>query len=305
LRVTLVVPGLLSLPADVLARETTLSRIAAVATPAAQRDLEAAVLADVGLEASSAPLAARGAGIDVQARWATRADPVSIVIDLNEMERQSLLSLLNAHFESDALTFVAPRADAWFALSEVVHSIETIAPERAVGGALRSLLPAGRDAGRWRQWLTETQMLLHEHPLSQRVHPVTSLWFSGAGSLPSATSAPRIRAHATPGRAGDLARGLATLGGTAVDPSTSVRDLLAAGGFDVALVATAPVDRSDGLAVLVREVLEPSLDALDRSSVSSLNLIADGPRGAASWVARRTSWLRRVMQRRAALTPPR
>lgn len=316
MRITLVVPGLLSLPPDALARDATLSRIAAIASPVVESDLASAVLADVGLDVSPAPLAALGAGIDVGTRWATRADPVSIVVgrddarleglvvDLTDAERETLLALLNAHFAGDALTFVAPRADAWFALSEVPQSFSTVAPERAVGVGLRSLMPAGRDAGRWRQWLTETQMLLHDHPLSGRVRPVTSLWFSGGGSLPSPATVPTVHGHATADRAGDLVRGLARMRGVEVNASADVRQLLATDTFDVAMLSTASVDREDRLSAFAREILAPSLDALDRSIASSLKLIADGRGGAASWDAHRTSWFRRVTRRRAAFARP-
>ena len=318
MRITLVVPGLLSLPTDALARDPALSRMAALASPSRERDVESAVLADIPLDAASAPLAALGAGVDVGARWVARADPVSlvvgrddariddIVLDLADREREMLLALLDAHFADDGVWFAAPRADAWFALTDAPQSVSGVSAEIALGVSLRELLPFGADAGRWRRFVTETQMLLHEHPLAARTRPVTSLWISGGGVLPARRGAPNLRAYATAGRDGDLLRGVASvLGGEALAVPATLRE-----GFDVSksegltIVALARVAQARELASLGVDFVVPALDALEGSRIDSLKLIASGNGGAASWTARRGSWLERWRRRRSAFVVP-
>lgn len=317
LRITLVVPGLLSLPAEALAHELALSRIASFATPAPESDLDAALLADLSLDAAPAPLAALGAGIDVANCWVIRADPVAMVVgredarlggyvhDLGEAERTMLLALLNAHFAADGLTFAAPRADAWFATSAAPHAVDTTSVELATGRALRNLLPAGRDAARWRRWLTEAQMLLHEHALASRAgRPVNALWFSGGGVLPDRARIPSIHARAGPGRSGDLLRGIARVHGDDAAIAAKFDEAIDDTNREVIVVALARVNGPDALAHASHDFLGPALDALERGKVSSVKLIADGERIAASWHAQRPSWLARLTRRRARFVPP-
>jgi hypothetical protein len=316
LRITLVVPGLLALAPDALARNATLSRIAALAMVTEETDLEHAILADASLQAAPAPLAALGAGVAVADRWVTRADPVSIVVgredarlrdvvdDLSDAERATLLDLLGGHFSADGLAFAAPRADAWFASMRVEQQVDFVPVRRAFDVPLRTLLPSGSDAARWRRWLTEAQMLLHEHPLAQRARPVNAIWFSGGGTLPPLDRPASLHACASDGRAGDLVRGLASVHGARAEPLGPLTDSIASSGRERVLVATSPVRSEDALAALVRDHLVPALDAVDRSKLSSMKLIADGPAGAASWIVQRRSWLARLSRRRAAFAAP-
>ena len=316
LRITLVAPGLLSLPADVLSRNAALARIAAIAAPVQEPDLESAVLDDVGLDAAAAPLAALGAGVDVGDRWTMRADPVSIVVgrddariddlvdDLSRAEADALAALLNAHFAPDGVSFIAPRPDAWFALLSTPQTVQTVAADLAFGVSLRPLLPSGADAARWRRWLTETQMLLHAHPLAERKRPVNSLWFSGGGRLPANANLPRLHVQAMAGREGDLVRGIGRLSNVDAASIGGIEDVIARGECDVALIAPNRVDSPDALATFERDFVVPSLDALGRSQVSAVRLIASDRRTAASWTARRTSWLERWMRRRSRFAAP-
>ena len=316
MRITLVVPGLLSLPPDALARDAALSRLATLASPDAESDLDSAILADLGLDASPAPIAALGAGVDVGTCWVARADPVSIVIgrddarienvvlDLSDPEREALVALLDAHFTEDGLTFAAPRADAWFALMRAPQSVRSVPPERALRSSLRSSLPSGQDAGRWRRWITETQMLLHEHPLASRRRPVTSLWFSGGGVLPPPGTLPRVGVQAAPGREGDLLRGIARLLGHDAPTPVALRKQLDSKVGNTAILALTVIQRPETLASLATDFLSPALDALGRSQVSAVKLIASGKGGTGSWTARKGSWLTRWTQRRVAFTPP-
>jgi hypothetical protein len=317
LRITLIVPELLALPAQALAHEAALSRIASLATSVAEFDLDAALLADVGLDAAPAPLAALGAGIDVANRWTIRADPVTMVVgrddarlegyvhDLDQAERTTLLTLLNTHFADDGLVFVAPRADAWFAMSAAAHAVDTTPVELATGQPLRNLLPSGRDAAHWRRWLTEAQMLVHEHALAARAgRPVNALWFFGGGVLPDVTRIPSVHASAAAGRSGDLLRGIARARGDDATVPAKLDEILHNASGEAIVVVLAPVTSVDALAGASHDFLSPALDALERGRVSSVKLIAGGERGAASWQARRSSWLARLTRRRTRFVAP-
>lgn len=317
MRITLVVPRLLSLPAQALASDASLARIASLANPVPESDLEGALLDDLGLEAAPAPLAALGAGVDVAKRWTIRSDPVVIVVgrddarldgyvhDLRDDERTMLLVLLNTHFAADGLVFHAPGADAWFATSDSPHAINTTPVERSVGQPLRSLLPAGLDAARWRRWLTEVQMLLHEHALAARAErPVNALWFSGGGVLPDAGRIPSVQAIGARTRNGDLLRGLARMQGDEAAIPSTFGEIFSRTKREAIAVALPPVESLDAWERVARDFLAPALDALARGSLSSVKLMADGGQGAASWHAERSSWLARLTRRRARFVPP-
>ena len=317
MRITLVVPGLLALPGDVLSRVPELRRLAALASVSAETDLDAALFCDLAIDAHPAPMAALGAGLDVGDAWVIRADPVTMVVgredvrlagyvhDLDDAERASLLALLSLHFAPDAVRFEAPRADAWFAMSRTAQSIATTPLEIAAGRTLRCLLPAGRDAARWRRWFTEIQMLLHEHGLGERTGaPVNAVWFAGGGQLPDAAGLPSIDAQAAPGRHGDLARGLARLSGSDATALAPLDHALGKRDCEVALVALAPIHSAGMLADAARDFIAPSLAALDRGAVSAFRLIADGRGCAASWRAERPSWWRRIAHRQAEFAFP-
>ncbi|MEO8461493.1 MAG: phosphoglycerate mutase, partial [Dokdonella sp.] len=71
------------------------------------------------------------------------------------------------------------------------------APDDALGDDLKLHLPAGEPGKRWRNLLNDCQILLHNHPInamrnSRGAAAVNSLWFWGAGVLPS-----DVRSHVT------------------------------------------------------------------------------------------------------------
>ena len=108
------------------------------------------------------------------------------VDDLDADEAAALIATLNAPFRRDGLAFDAPRA------GRVVRHRRR-APRRSRRRRLRwcaarsiRTCRAASDARPWRRWLTEMQMLLHEHPVNAAREargraPVTGVWFSGGG----------------------------------------------------------------------------------------------------------------------------
>jgi len=314
MHVTLVAPALLAQPHEALQATPALGRLAADAMRIAP-DADSALLDALTLDVPAAPLAALGAGVDVGTRWVMRADPVTMTVshddvrvdarvdDLDDEERATLMRLLATHFAADALVFEAPRADAWFVTSDTPFELQTTPVDAAIGRPLRDRLPAGRDAARWRRWLTEAQMLLHEHPLASRHQPVNALWFSHAGCLPATRRAPALPAYGRAGRTMDVAAGIARSGGASV-AALPACDQLLAGANDAIAVVDASHD-PDGLARLARAWLDPLVAALDARRITGLTIVADGGGCAASWRVAPRRWLDRMRGRRSRFELPR
>lgn len=317
MRITLVVPDLFDAAPDVLARDAVLARVASLADPQPLSDLDRAVIDDLHCDAEPAPLAALGASLDVGDAWVVRADPIAlqvgrddvrlagVVSGLSDEERNTLLALLGEHFASDGLRFVAPRADAWFALCATPQRTRTTSPGAIGRRALRDCLPAGPDAARWRRWLTEAQMLLHEHPLTDRDGlPVNGIWFSGGGVLPQAGTIAAFDACAAEGRSGDLVRGLAALAQRAAKPIVPLPRALATRSTNRIVMALPAIESPAAVTTVSRDFIAPALHALHRGDASAVRLIASGNGTAASWSIERQGWLARLLRRRAAFIAP-
>lgn len=111
--------------------------------------------------------------------------------ELSEEEAKGFCDVLNRHFRADGLRFFYTQCKHWFVESDRPIALRTTPLRHAVARNINLLLPEGEDATRWKQVLNESQMLLFSCELNaQREQrgqpPVNSLWFHGAGQLPSA-----------------------------------------------------------------------------------------------------------------------
>jgi len=304
MRLTVALPQ--ALPEDVLAGIAAVARLSSYGRrDAITGDPDAALLEAAGAPHGTplAPLAARGAGLDTGAAYVLRADPVALVAgrddvllagrvdDLAPEEAQALLAVLNPHFATDGLAFHSPRADAWFVTASDHVPVE--ADPIAVNEPIHPRLPRGEHGGTWRRWLSEMQMLLHAHPVNAAREaagraPVTGIWISGGGIAPREMRLSPLDVHAAAGRAGDVARGLATLAGLrakALPPSLPM-----APERDAIFVLPAAIDA----AALARDWLDPAVAALERGALSGVTLLVAG----ASRVRADTpSWWRRIRAR--------
>jgi hypothetical protein len=322
-------PALLARPQAALAAAPSLA-ILAQRTPAANmrvyRDGIAAALLDA-LEAPAAtpiaPLAALGADIDANDDYVIAADPVLFaadrddlvlvqrVDDLTDTESDALIDLLNRHFEADGLQFVAARPDAWFTRCARVPAIATTPFDAALLHGIFPFLPTGADAGTWQRWQNEIGMLAHEHPVNDARQaagraPVTGIWFWGGGTLADANALRPANVRATPGRVGDLARGIAYRSGgfaKSLASSDTLAQLLgnvdatSREGTAVHVVVTDSIGRDDGPARLDAGWLAPALHALDRRRLTRVTLIADGHGAAVRWTAGAPTLWQRVTAR--------
>lgn len=145
-------------------------------------------------------LAAEGgvAGTDY---W-LRADPVHLQVmrdrivladsdafELTQVEADALSATIAQHFGTD-LGPVPLHPKRWYMRLEHAPRLTTRAYSVAVGRDIDPLLPQGDDAMRFRAYLNELQMLLHDHPVNQAREargelPVNALWLWGGGRLPA------------------------------------------------------------------------------------------------------------------------
>ena len=274
--------------------------------------------------AADRPVAAITALVDCGAGgggpW-LRADPVHLRPDVADLvlfdaedagipgeESRALAETVN-----EALRPGGPFVDAahpyrWYVALEAPARMATTPLSLAAGAGVSAAMPRGPDAPRWRRWMNEVQMALHECPANvEREHrgaaPVNSVWLWGGGSPPPAPGRPTsfVQAwsndalvHGLARRAGiecgALPAGAGAWLGRAPRPGAHLAT------FDALYRA---VRRSDldawraGIADFSASWAKPLLDALDRGAVSRVSIRDErGHRfGATRWG--RFRWWRR------------
>ncbi len=324
MQLTLVLPSMLSLPPALLAAAPGLAALAQRAPPPHHDDagIDAVLLAAARLPPTTplAPLAARGAGVALEAGTIARADPVALIAgrddvllggrvdDLSDADARAFIERLNSHFATDGLRFVAPRPDTWFvhvAGLEMPHTT----PLEQVRGAIHAHMPHGVQAAQWKRWLSEMQMLLHDDPRNAAREragrlPVTAIWIADAGAAVAASRKSSIDWFAPPGRGGDVARGLATQGpGDVAAPPAGLAQL----PRTAASVVILPELRTPAaLDAALTAWLVPALAALDGGTLGALTVVATAGRGAFIWMPRAMSWWTRwrPWSRPTAFVPP-
>src|SRR4029453_12685849 len=235
---------------------------------------------------------------DPGTRVARRDDvpPARGVRDLDPYDAATLIRMLNSHFTTDGIEFVAVRPDAWFVRAPEIVRLRTRPLAAATGRMLRDLLPTGPDGGTWRRWQNEIQMLLHEHPVNTARErdgkaPANSIWFSDGGTIPSHSAMARVvRTFADSGIAIALAshvdrpaRAVPAAFGAILADSGNAAVIV------VVLATTLDVD------AIERDWTGPAWTALVRSKLDAVTLLTDGADGARAWTARRPGAWRRMM----------
>ncbi|AAZ97716.1 conserved hypothetical protein [Thiobacillus denitrificans ATCC 25259] len=167
-----------------------------------------------------APLALESEGEAAGDDYWLRADPVHLrvmrdrivllagdEIGLAQDEADVLAGAVAAHFGAE-LSPRPLRPHRWYVRLAHPPALATTGLAAAIGREVDLLLPEGRDAMRFRAYLNEVQMLLHEHPVNLRREArgelaVNSLWLWGGGTRPApvAGPVPALRANAAEARA--------------------------------------------------------------------------------------------------------
>lgn len=325
MRLILVVPRLLGIGDEALAAAPALATFTQYATPPSteHKSMERALLNLLRQPESTAtaPLAALGAGFDPIDQFVFHADPVTLiagrddvllagrVADLVANDANALIALFNTHFVSDGLKFHAPRPDAWFVTVREPPKLATTPLER-VHGSIYPHLPRGEDAATWRRWMSEMQMLLHDHPVNlnretRGLAPVTGVWIAEGGIKGQAHVAPALTVVATGGPASDVARGVARQHGAAALPLPPTWQDLPRSEDTLAVLP----DARDAahVALLNRDWFAPATAALESGEIKALTLLADGRGAVIVWTAQSPSWLARLKARftLSPFAPPR
>lgn len=231
------------------------------------------------------------AGDAASAQW-LRADPAWIRPDINgarlfaigeglrlgPADTDALLPALRPVFGDAGMPLDAPHPSRWYlriAPGTVLPSFPE--PGEALGADLGDTIVDGLDdpaARRWRALLSETQVVLHNHPWNARrmaegKPPVNSVWFWGGGALPDrvATRFSRVASEDA------LLRGLAACAGVSVE--TAPESFATSPSGDALLDAEGTADAG----ALVVQCLQPALQALRRGELEALALdFTDGTR---------------------------
>jgi hypothetical protein len=139
-------------------------------------------------------------------------DAASVGVTLDEA--RSLAATLQAHFAADGLEFHPQTPERWHLRMPSGEAPRTTALDDAIGRNVFGMLP---EDAKWRNALTEAQMILSGHEVNARREaegrpPINSVWFWGAGSLPAAAATPYATVYADTA----IARGLGAWSGARV-----------------------------------------------------------------------------------------
>lgn len=260
-------------------------------------DLPTGALGVLGEDADAAAEADRAEGF-----W-LHADPVHllarrtdlVLIDAPQLaiaadEARALVAALNLHFNADGMQFVAPAPTRWYLRLAAPVDLRTTSLEAAAGHSVDPLLPRGADALSFARRCNEAQMLLHAHPVNAaraaRGQPeINSLWFWGAGSLPTG-----LASAATWWADEPLVRGLVRRAGGAPRPcpddAARWLDSAPAGAHAVVLPQppSAPQQAQARLQQVAQAWLAPLLEAVAQGSVREAALLTYA--GTRAWAYR-------------------
>ena len=167
-----------------------------------------------------------GAGADATGTW-MRADPCHLRVEGDALrlydasilavtadEAAALCAALQSHFAMDGMQFVVTSPDHWHVRLENAEAPRTIALDDAAGRNVFGLLP---EDARWRNNLTEAQMILNGHEVNAKREregkpAVNSVWFWGGGALAANPRKPYAAIYSDD----PVARGLAAWSGAQV-----------------------------------------------------------------------------------------
>ena len=152
-----------------------------------------------------------------------RADPVHLRPDIADLvlfdaedigvsseEARALAETVNEALRPGGPVVDAAHPHRWYVTLEAPARMTTTPLSLAAGAKISAAMPRGPDAPRWRRWMNEVQMALHECPVNvererRGAAPINSVWPWGGGSLPPAVGAPVAGGTpAFPGRGGGL-----------------------------------------------------------------------------------------------------
>lgn len=188
----------------------------------------------------------------------------------------------------------------WYVRVPDLETTPTLGPAWLHGRSLTPFFPQDPNYRRWRQTMTEVQMVMHGAPANaareaRGVLPLNALWIWGGGDVPTAATTPCVLVVATD----LLVRGAAAAANVpavdSVDPGTLA---VALSGGDVLLAAGAPFGVRDGTATApleaANELAALAWSALGAGRAAAADLFGERLRGTLTAAARRYFWRTRA-----------
>ena len=234
-----------------------------------------------------------------------RADPVHLRPDMADLvlfdaadagvsseEARALAEIVNGALRPGGPVIDAAHPHRWYVALEASARMATTPLSLAAGAGISTAMPRGPDAPRWRRWMNEVQMALHECPVNAERErrgavPINSVWPWGGGSLPpvSGAPAPFVRAWSDDALVRGLARHAGVECGALPGGGASLSDGAWLGSaprpgahlitFDALYRAARRSDLDGwraGLARFSASWAKPLLDALDRGRVARVSI---------------------------------
>jgi hypothetical protein len=215
------------------------------------------------------------------------ADPVHLAVERDELivqpysnvqlassESQSLFAALEAHFAVEDLRFVHVDTGRWcIAIPKRPHLV-TSDLELVEGRNVNDVLPSGQDSATWQRYVTEAQMILHDHPVNTRREArgetvANSVWLWGGGVVPQVD-----RKFENMMVSDALLREIGIMSGAQVSTTPSTGINLDATGDCFVEFAAQPADEGDDvLGRLESHLIAPAWQALRSGRLEAMTLV--------------------------------
>lgn len=103
-------------------------------------------------------------------------------LELSTEESHEIIDHCNVYFKDQKLQLVYVSNQTWTLETQYPVSVKMTPLNNITGQYINQYLPQGRDEQRWCQLLTDTQLLLAEHPVNvarrkKGLSEINSLWF--------------------------------------------------------------------------------------------------------------------------------
>jgi hypothetical protein len=161
-----------------------------------------------------APILAQSAHLGLEHSQWLCADPIHVDVhpqqvsvargadlELTTDESLWMVQALDRHFASRGVRVAPFDPTRWLINAPALTRLDTAPPDSE--DRLLRVMVSGEDTGRWNAFLTEVQMLLHDHPVnaaraSRGALPVNSLYLWGAGIVASTRAVDTLAASDDP-----------------------------------------------------------------------------------------------------------
>jgi hypothetical protein len=160
---------------------------AALCADRAAVDTDAVYTDAVGLGAVSAAWVCVATPVHYEAQMSSVRMPLDGMLSLTSAAAKTLASDFNRVWKGSGIGMTAARSGQLFCIFDRALEVVTRDPEDVLDRHIEEFLPAGADAARLRQLISETEMWLFEHAANRvrsqlNLPVINGLWFWGGGA---------------------------------------------------------------------------------------------------------------------------